>query len=355
MAEKRQRKSDAGLGTLGKLDMPTNSAARRRVAMPVISAIIILAFLWVAFRPESDTLDVYRTVAEIDIADPALQRCIRNTAESHGWNEAGQFSSLRCNNPTGGGIQRLDGIEHFVVLRDLDLAFNSITDVSALARLPRLTDLQLSHNRISNLPIFQSAPSLKRLELNYNQIDSLDWLTSEHFLVLEGLSIAHNRIEDAGPLRALSGLRELNIRSNRLLELGSILELGNLDMLDAGGNRIRDVTGIDALSALRRLFLDKNQLVHTDAMQTLRDLEQLDIGYNPITSIEALGGLSRLQRLDLRYTAIEELDSLLSLGDLEQLDLYGTAGLDCNAIAKAIKEFGKSAVLFDQECPAAGL
>jgi len=354
MADKRHWKSSAGLSTLGTLEEPPNASARRRVAAPIVFVLLIVAVLWLALRPESDTLDVYRSISEIEIADPALRSCVRLTAEMHGWTEAGQFTSLRCNNPTGGGIERLDGIEHFVVLRELNLAFNDIKDVSALASLPRLTDLQLSHNQINNLPIFAAATSLKRLELNHNQIDSLSWLTAEHFLVLENLSVAHNRIADAGPLRVLTGLRELDFRSNRLRELGAILELGNLDMLDVGGNYISDLKGIEALGGLRRLFLDKNRLADLSGVQALRDLERLDVGYNPITSIDSLTGLLRLRRLDLRYTAIEKLDPLLTLGDIEQVDLSGIAGLDCAAISKAIEEFEASAVFFDQDCPAPG-
>ena len=364
MAEKRHWKSSAGLSTLGTLEEPANADARRRIAAPIVAILLLLAVLWLALRPGSETLDVYRAVSDIEIADPALLSCIRETAETHGWTEAGQFTSLRCNNPTGGGIERLEGIEHFVVLRELNLAFNILEDVSALASLARLTDLQLSHNRIRSLPVIASATSLKRLELNHNQIDSLAWLTAEHFLVLEYLSIAHNRIGDATPLRVLTDLRELDIRSNRLRELGSVLELRKLDVLDVGGNYVSDLAGIDALGALRharradslcvvrRLFLDRNELSEISGVQALHELEQLGVGYNPITSISSLSELLRLRRLDLRYTAIDDLEPLLTLGDIEQLDVSGISGLDCAAIDKAIKEFGASAVLFDQDCPA---
>src|SRR5210317_1953087 len=140
MAEKRHWKSSAGLSTLGTLEEPANAGVRRRMATPIVAMLLLLVVLWLALRPDSETLDVYRTIAEIEIADPALRSCIRETAETHGWTEAGQFTGLRCNNPTGGGIERLEGIEHFVVLRQLNLAFNNIEDVSALASLSRLTD-----------------------------------------------------------------------------------------------------------------------------------------------------------------------------------------------------------------------
>lgn len=351
MSEKQKPDGGPILGTLKNIQPPPNVAARRKIARPVVIVLMILAGLWLVLKPDSSKLDVYRTIEEIQFADPALESCVRIVAEETGWTNAGQFTSLQCNNPTGHGIKNLDGIEHFVVLRDLNLAFNEITDVSKLAGLHRLTQLELSHNRIGTMPVFGSAATLRRLELNHNRLESLDWLTSEHFLILESLSVAHNRISSAEPLAVLTGLRELDLRSNRISDLSPLLQLVNLNMLDVGGNLLDDIGRIDSLTKLRRLFLDKNQLESIGEVVSLELLEQLDIGYNPLQSIDGVSRLFTLQRLDLRHTGISHLDDIYSLGDIEQLELSGNPGLDCGSILKAVQEFGASAVHFDQSCP----
>lgn len=350
MADSHEHNDEPKLASLRPIATPENVSERRRLARPIIVIMLAIAGAWLLLRPASNQLDVYRTISDIEFADQALADCIRKTADAHEWNDVGHFTSLRCNHPTGGGIRKLDGIEHFVVLSDVNLAFNEITDVSPLAELPHLHAVELGHNHIPSLPQFASADSLVSLELSYNRLDSMAWLTSLRFPILEILAVAHNRIADAAPLASLENLRELNVRSNRIQDLTPVWQLGQLDMLDAGGNHVSDISRIDALPKLRRLFLDKNRISSIDSLRALENLEQLDIGYNPLNSISELSTLVRLRRLDLRHTGLRDLDKIFALGEIEHLDLSGNPELACAAIQQAVLEFGEEAVLFDQSC-----
>ena len=62
--------------------------------------------------------------------------------------------------------------------------------------------------------------------------------------------------------------------------------------------------------------------------------------------------LERLQRLNLSQTGIEELSAVLKLGDLGLLRVSGNPDLSCESIAEAIREYGRDAVTFDQNCMA---
>lgn len=351
MSNQKKPPAEPRLAMLGNVPPPPDPGSRRLVK-PALVLMIAIAAVWLVFRPESNKLDVYLHIADLQISDPALDSCIRETGAKRGWLDVGQFTSLRCNHPSGGGIERLDGLEHFVVLTDLNLAFNRIGDAAPLADLPHLESLELSHNDLQALPVFSSASDLVRVELNYNRLTSLEWLNIQGFGSLQVLSASHNRISDIQPLIRLPALRELSLRSNEIHDLDSIYSLDRLDLLDVGDNFVESVSDIGRLQSLRRLFLDRNRISSLDGLQSLPNLERLDVGYNRLDSVGELAEQSRLQRLSLRHTDISDLSGVLALGDLEFLDISDNPDLDCRAILSAVEEYSSESVVFDQGCGA---
>ena len=333
-------------------DIPPPTTKRPRLLKPAIIVLAVATLLLFLLRPETHRLDVYRTLSELDIPDAALAACIRTTAEANEWPDAGHFTSLHCNNPDGEGIERLDGLEHFVVLRELNLAFNRISDASAVAGLPHLVSLDMSHNRLEALPALVSAANLKTLELNYNRIASLDWMAAHYFPELERIELAHNGLVSLDGLPELPALRELVVRNNRIAQVGDLSGYAELHMLDLGGNRIDELSGIAGLQGLRRLFIDRNSLTSLDGLAGLQNLEVLDTSFNRVESIEVLSTLYGLRRLSLRDTGIPDLDGILALGDVEMLDISGNPDLGCDAVATAIAEYGATAVHADARCGA---
>ena len=193
------------MATLNSIEPPKNNPKRRMSSLTIILLLVVIAvLLGLLVRPVK--LDVYKSVAEVEFADPALAACVEQVAAQHGWDDVGHIVSLRCNHPTGDAVVSLDGIEHLVSLTDVNLAFNAISDITPLAELPNLAVIDLSHNQLTDLPIMRSANRLERLELNYNRFETLDWLTTQHFLVLHSLSVAHNNIDSLEPLLSVTHL-----------------------------------------------------------------------------------------------------------------------------------------------------
>ena len=353
MSEKFNNTDDPDMATLDKIGGPVPAARKKRFGYlaTLLAAVAVVALV---ARREEAPLDVYRSITELQFADNALRNCVTEIAAQHGWSHVGLFTSLRCNNPSGDGIKSLAGIEHMVELTDINLAFNEVSDASALAELPNLTIVDLSHNKIDQLPVFRSAHSLKRVDLNYNLLDSLAWLTSQHFQQLDSLSIAHNHVSDLTEVSLIEGLKELNIRNNRVSDITPATAIPGLFMLDAGANRLNDVSGIGALTELRRLFLDGNRISTLDGLQGLSKLEELSLENNPLHSIAPLAGLEHLQRLNLDRTGIQSLADVLALGDIEWLRVSGNPDLQCESILAAVAEYGAPTVKFDQDCDAAG-
>jgi Leucine-rich repeat (LRR) protein len=350
MSDNSKNENQPRMATLGEITRPPNAPSRSLTKMAVILLLVIVA-LFLVLQDKQDKLDVYKTISELEFADAALERCVNLTAEVNGWTDVGHFLSLRCNSPSADGIRRLDGIEHLVELTDVNLAFNRITDVAPLAHLPRIAVVDLSHNMITRLPVLKSAPNLKRIELNYNLLGSLEWLTAQHFPVLDSLSVAHNQISDVTAIPTLKGVTELNVRNNQIANLEPILQLTALVMLDAGGNLIDDLSDIGMLSELRQLFLDSNKLSSLEGLENIPALEEVDLSNNALQSTSQISQLFRLQRLNLDQTGISSLSDVLALGDLEVLQVSGNPDLGCESISQAIREYGIAAIKSDKVCP----
>jgi len=338
------------MATLGQVMPPANGKGRQPLKA-VIALLLVVATLLLVLLLKPEKLDVYRTISELKFADPALEKCVKETARANKWTDVGHFVSLRCNNPVGDGIKKLDGIEHLVELTEVNFSFNRISDIGSLARLPRLVIIDLSHNNIRGMPVFDSNVSLQRIELNYNLMESLEWLTTQHFAVLSSLSIAHNHISNLSGLASHPNVSELNVRNNQISDLAPILNLNHLVMLDAGSNNIDDVSGIGKLVDLRRLFLDRNRLSSIDGLESLHRLEELDLANNALSGTAPISQLERLQRLNLNQTGITSLSDVLALGDLELLRISRNPGLTCESIVEAIGEYGQSVIRTDRVCP----
>jgi len=351
MPSERTPSSEPRLATLGEIPPPPEPGSRRLIK-PAIALLIALAAAWLILRPESERLDVYLHPDELPISDPALKSCIVETGISMRWEDAGQFTSLRCNNPSGTGIRSLEGIEHLDSLQDLNLAFNEITDASPLGHLDHLVVLELSHNRLSQLPELSAGPNLVQLEINYNDFTTLESLRTHSLGSLRVFSASHNRLKDISVLSGIAQLREISIRSNEIRDPVALATLKKLDMLDAGDNFIDSVAGISTLTNLRRLFLDRNRLTTLEGIGSFHDLERLDVGYNQLTEIGEIGKLTNLLRLSLRHTGIRDLGVILSLPDLVLLDITDNPALGCDSIRAAIEEYSSESVVFDQGCDA---
>lgn len=325
------------------------------VGLPAIGKLVVILLFFVALAfallwHKRVRLDVYKTVDELVFVDRVLEECVDYLARTNGWDDVGHFSSLRCNHPSGDGIETLDGIEHLVELTDVNLAFNRITDIDPLAELTHLAALNLSHNEINRVPTLNSATSLKRIDLNDNRLMSVQWLSTQRFAVLDSLALAHNQISDFSPLSSLIDLGELNVRGNHISDIEPILSLGSLVLLDAGGNSIANISSIGRLSDLQRLYLDSNRLSSLTGLASLQQLEELDLANNALQSIAEISRLYRLQRLNLSRTGITSLAEILALGDIEMLQVTGNPDLACATIADAVREYGDEAIKRDKNC-----
>ena len=88
------------------------------------------------------------------------------------------------------GIEVIDGLESCINLRELNLTYNKIEDISPLTNLTGLQVLILSDNQISELLPLDNLDQLRHLNLRRNNICDISALSS--LLDLEELLISGN-------------------------------------------------------------------------------------------------------------------------------------------------------------------
>ena len=98
-----------------------------------------------------------------------------------------------------------------------------ISDLSPLAKLPKLQEIDICGGEISDLSPLANATGLK------------------------ALSFADNEIGDLSPLTNLTGLTHLNLENNEISDISPLAGLINLTSLDLENNDILDFSPLDAL------------------------------------------------------------------------------------------------------------
>ena len=139
-----------------------------------------------------------------DSAVSGLQQAIPNCAISH--------SALVYTVELAGSLFLSD-------LTELDLSGRGIDDLSGIERFDRLEKADLGHNSIQvllNLQIGRTRETLKELDLSFNQLSDVSALAE--LKALEVLDLSGNRIEQIQSLARLTGLKKLYLTGNPLAE-----------------------------------------------------------------------------------------------------------------------------------------
>jgi len=172
---------------------------------------------------------------------------------------------------------------------------------------------------------------LTRLNANGRSIADLEGI--QHCTDLTQLDLSSNRIVDIHPLSGLAGLTVLYLNVNRITGIGALAGLTDLTCLDLSGNQIVDIRPLSGLTDLTVLYLNANQIADIGALSSLTDLICLDLGSNRIVDIQALSGLSDLTVLYLNANRIADIGALSGLTDLICLDVSDNQIVDIGALS----------------------
>lgn len=109
---------------------------------------------------------------DYQLGDAQLFACVQQTIYDRHITRAEELEILNCSNA---GIKSLAGLDKFFALKELNLAENNLTDISAVGNLGRLETLKLNDNQISSGAPLLYLLHLKSLDIKNNpQLDCKD-------------------------------------------------------------------------------------------------------------------------------------------------------------------------------------
>jgi internalin A len=133
------------------------------------------------------------------------------------------------------------------------------------------------------------------LNVEYNQLTSLDAIAG--LTNLTRLAVGGNHISSGAPLKGLVNLTDLDMNNNDMLDGDFISEMVNLESLDLSANMIKTYPGIGNLRKLKNLYLQNSNILEIADFATLTQLEQLYIDSNHIADMSPLAGMLSLTAL----------------------------------------------------------
>ena len=175
-----------------------------------------------------------------------------------------------------------------------------ISNCEELAKLKKLEEVDLSYNSISDINFIKKLKNIK-------------------FLNLEG-----NEIQDISPLKSLHNLQELNLSYNVIIiEFSSLKKLEKLQILRLYGNNISDLSFLENLKDLTHLSLMENKILEIEFISKLKNLVTLFLTGNSIFNIKPLIHLENVKLLNLDNNPIKDCPpEVWQTNDIHQIRAY---------------------------------
>ena len=229
---------------------------------------------------------------------------------------ADQLGRLSVNELTCGLLSRWDGPLNFSAQR--------IVSVVGIQNLPGVTGLDLAFNSIADISVLRNLANLEWVELTLNR-DVTDISPLNNLTSLEWVDLSFTSITDV-TLSGLTNLRHLQLRNNLITDI-ELSEFTSLSWLDLRNNRITDISTLSGLTSLTDLLLENNSITDISPLSGLTGLTFLNLENGLITDISALSGLTSLRVLDLGDNSVTDISVLSGLTSLVLLDLSNNPDL----------------------------
>ena len=220
------------------------------------------------------------------------------------------------------GVHNLTGLQFAINLKELQLAVNRISDISALAGLTQLNYLELAVNDISDVSSLAGLTNLTQLRVHFNKISDISSLS--RLTKLKSLSIGHNNISDISPLAGLTNLFNLQFYDNQISDISALARLTQLTDLTFSNNKVSDISPLAGLIGLETLNAGRNQNISNVApLARLTNLRWLNVGGNNISDVTPLVALTNLKWLGVYNNQIIDIRPLDELRETLTLHWYG--------------------------------
>ena len=250
-------------------------------------------------------------VVLVDCQDENLYNELCNVFTSKGFNFEKNDTQLKITLPNGSdldnitslnlsnkGIRKLDGLEKFTGLAELDLSNNDLFDLTPIGGLANIDVLNISDTGIKSIEplagMIKSAEDasvkigLTTLIAKNNRITSVSPLST--ITTLQEIDLSNNNITDVSALSPLEKLASIDVSKNKLTSIDSLLNMKSLREIVASNNNIIDVKASQAADAesapvVTKLFLNDNKIEKVEWVKYLPNLTNLNLAKNNIRFI----------------------------------------------------------------------
>lgn len=163
-------------------------------------------------------------------------------------------------------------------------------------------------------------------------------LTEEALQEITTLGKVRERgIKSLKGIELLTGLKELDMRSNEISDLSPLASLGKLESIDLRDNNLSSLAGIEELINVKELDVRGNNVESLEPLKNILSLEALDLRDNSITDIQPLEGLVNVKELNLRNNGITDISPLANLKQLVSLNLHSNQVSDLTPLTNLTK------------------
>ena len=194
-------------------------------------------------------------------------------------------------------------------LVDIDVSFNSIGSLpECIGKLKSLEKFVMTNNRLGpSLPsTFSELSNLRELDLKYNTLTNIDVVSQ--LPKLEILSLDHNAISQF--VGSFECIRSVKLNSNPITKFEITEPVPTLKMLNLSNAQLASIDGsFNKMANLESLVLDRNYFVSLpNTIGNLRRLEHFSIANNSVGELPSeIGCLGELRFLDIRGNNIRKL------------------------------------------------
>ena len=259
--------------------MKTRQFSRKSIAFLFMVAVFFCSLQSLSFGQNT-----------VNIPDPNLRARIETAlgkASGAPITAADMGTLIQFDSGLNANISNLTGLEYATNLTELDLTFNSVTDISAISGLTKLTKLDLDGNNIMDISAIED-------------LTNLTWL-----------NLWDNNVTDISAVSGLTKLTHLNLHGNNILDISAIEDLTNLTWLDLGDNNITDISAVSGLTKLESLDLRGNNISDLAPLVANTGLgwgNVLVITQNPLSSLSINTHIPTLQqrRVTVSFDAVVE-------------------------------------------------
>jgi Leucine-rich repeat (LRR) protein len=140
-------------------------------------------------------------------------------------------------------------MDSLAALEILDLSFNQLEDISAVAACTSIKELNISDNTITDIKSLASLENLAEFNFSRNSVTELPEFSKDSALVT--IDCSHNNIK---ALTSLSGLKSLNNvfmdYNPKLSSIKPLTDCRRLVQVKVYGTKVKDVTALLEMDVL---------------------------------------------------------------------------------------------------------